>query len=409
MIIPKESSSNETPTFYREYLFDQNNEGINELDQSNENIVNIENENNESNKSDENNENRNKYIINVENNENGKNERNENYENDENIDNKSHENIVIIENENYEQNYENNENIENNALNIHLIDNIYNTQKCPKKLLLKIYLIIISLIALIAIIIYIYYNESHKNSEDSTKIKKDIFDEPFVLKHKILESQKETKVGAHYKAFSQVIIGDSKTKTLVKLPDSINTNCGDRNGYISCGVCGENDSINVGLLGDGIGWTPFYYFHKTQFMYCFKEYKTNEDIKFINIEIEVTAKGELLAYFGFRNSTLFLLNSLNFKMNISHILNFENGEAKYKFFRFASLVPRGEDDQNDGTFIENGKFIGLTIIRNNKTESWGIAGNNIEDSWKISFKRIQVEYDSYEEKFSIIHRNNSSF
>ena len=48
-------------------------------------------------------------------------------------------------------------------------------------------------------------------------------------------------------------------------------------------------------------------------------------------------------------------------MDISHILEFENGKATYKFFRFASLVPKGEDDQNDGTFIENGTFIGLTI------------------------------------------------
>lgn len=288
-----------------------------------------------------------------------------------------------------------------------------------KKRIIFFILLIIILILILAIVLFYIFNEKErqknsekKNKSDNKRNKDDIiidFDDLNILKNGVLESEKETKVGAHYKCYSQVIIGSAKVKTMAKLPDSINTNFESRNGYMSLGVRGYNDSINVGILTSGIGWTPFYYYHQTEYMFCFKEYKTNEDIEFIEMEVEVTEKGVLSAYFGFRNSTLFLLYSLHFELDISHILEFENDKATYKFFRFASLVPKGEDDQNDGTFIENGKFIGLTITINNKTESWGISDNYIEDSWVISSKRIKVEYANNEEKFSIIHRNTTSF
>ena len=194
---------------------------------------------------------------------------------------------------------------------------------------------------------------------------------------------------------------------LIQLPDSINTNYGKRNAYISFGIRGFNDSLNVGLInGGGGGWTPFYYFHKSEKMFCYHNYTSNEETYFIEIKIEATQKRQLLAYFAFRNSTLYIINILKFEIDVSHFIEYENGKVKFRFFRFASLVPKEKDDQNDGTFVNNGKFSELSIVKNNKTESWGISGNNIEASWKISSKRIQVDFKKSIEKFSIFHRKN---
>ena len=94
-------------------------------------------------------------------------------------------------------------------------------------------------------------------------------------------------------------------------------------------------------------------------------------------------------------------------MDASDILEYENNKVKVRFYRFAFLVPLEEDDQNDGTFVNNGKFTELSIVKNNITESWGISGNNIEVSWLISSKRIKVDFRKSEEKFSIFHKKSS--
>ena len=71
------------------------------------------------------------------------------------------------------------------------------------------------------------------------------------------------------------------------------------------------------------------------------------------------------------------------------------------------MVPLVVDDQNDGTFMIKGEFTGLSIVRNNRTESWGIYGDNVGASWLVSSYRIEVDIGESEEKFSIIHRKSS--
>ena len=184
-------------------------------------------------------------------------------------------------------------------------------------------------------------------------------------------------VGVNYYAYSPYSTEYSKVKGLIKLPDSININNGKRNAYISFGILGINGSINIGLINSGTGWIPFYYFNRIEEMFCYHEYCSNEETDFIEIEIEVTQEKKILVYFILRNSNLFELNSLNFEINASDFLEYENEKVKVRFSRFASLVPLKEDDQNDGIFTK------LIIVKYNKTESWGISGNNTEFSWLI--------------------------
>ena len=327
---------------------------------------------------------------------------------------------IIQEKSSEDINKYNNNNIENNINNSlslsSISDNEHKIQKYLKIMIviMGIFIIILLILLLVVIFYLIFLNKDPIDSEDYNDSKdskdsnenEDIFDDPIILKNEIFDEY-ETKKGAHYFAYSPYSTEYSEVKGLIKLPDSINTNYGKRNAYISFGIRGFNDSLNVGLInGGGGGWTPFYYFHKSEKMFCYHNYTSNEETYFIEIKIEVTQKRQLLAYFAFKNSTLYIINTLKFEIDVSDFIEYERSKVKLRFFRFASLVPKEKDDQNDGTFVNNGKFSELSIVKNNKTESWGISGNNIEASWKISSKRIQVDFKKSIEKFSIFHRKN---
>lgn len=266
-------------------------------------------------------------------------------------------------------------------------------------------IIIFFILLIISTIIIAKILGDYKNFKEKNYIDK--IDDSVSLKNKVWDGY-ATKVGAHYYAYGPYCTNITQVKSLLKIPDSINTNYGKRNGYYSLGVLGINGGVNIGLISSGEGgWRPYIYFHKTQQMVCYNEYHSDENTYYFEITIEVTQDRKILATFISKDSTLSTIKSLNIEIDASDILEFENGKVKLRFFRFVSLVPLGEDDQNDGTFIKNGKFIGLSIIKNNKTESWGISEDNIEVSWIISSKRIRVDYTKSEESFSIIHSKDS--
>ena len=272
-------------------------------------------------------------------------------------------------------------------------------------IIVVILLIVFILLILGNIIITIIIDFKNSNNAKSSDYRDNI-DDPVILKNAIWDGY-ETNVGAHYYAYTSYSTEYTQVKGLIKLPDSINTNYGQRNAYISFGILGISGGINIGLINSGTGgWRPLHYFQKTKKMVCYNDYHSDENTDYIEIIIEVTQDRKLLATFNLKNSSLFVIKSLNFEIDASNILVYENGKVKLRFYRFVSLVPLEEDNQNDGTFLKNGKFIGLSIMKNNKYESWGISGDNIEDSWIISSKRIKVDYRKSEESFSIIHSNN---
>lgn len=280
---------------------------------------------------------------------------------------------------------------------------------CTFKIAIVIFLVVVITLIMVILLAFLILNKKdmkHMNDINNINDNIDDIDSPISLKNKVWDGY-ETNIGAHYYAYSPYSTHYNKVRGLIQLPDSINTNFGRRNAYISFGILGINGGVNIGLINAGTGWRPFYYLIKTQKMLCYNEYCSNEETKFIEIEIEVTQERKLLASFTFRNSTLFPLKNLHFEIDASDILEYENDKVKARFFRFASLVPLEEDDQNDGTFVNNGKITQLSIVKNNETEFWGISGNNIEVSWLISPKRIKIDFTESEEKFSIIHRNNS--
>ena len=265
--------------------------------------------------------------------------------------------------------------------------------KCLNSILLKIVILIILILG--TLILYYYY-------------KYDIIDDPQILKNEFWKSY-QTRCGAYYFCYSPYIVGYFKITGYIILPKSLNTNRGGRNAYISPGVGGLYGAINCGIMNSGKGWLPFYYFRHNKTMVTFKEYYASYHTDIIGFEIEVTNSRIIIFSLTFRNSSLFILNSFKTEIDASDILVYENNEVKLRFYRFVNLAPEGKDDQNDGTYLIDGKFTELKIIRNNITYPWGISENDVEVSWLVSSKRIKVTHSKYEETFSIIHRRNAKF
>ena len=233
----------------------------------------------------------------------------------------------------------------------------------------------------------------------------DIIDDAVIIKNRVWDGY-ETGVGAHYYAYSPYITGYTRVTSYIQLPNSLNTNQGKRNAYISFGVLGLYGSIDTGIMNSGEGWKPYYYDINYKKFISFKEYYAPQETSIVGIEIEVTSSRKIIFSLSFRASNLFVLKSFSTEIDASHILVYEDSIVKNRFYRFASLVPTETDNQNDRTYMIGGKFTGLTIVKNNRGETWGIAGDNIDVSWLVSSRRIKFSHQNDNEEFSIIHEPN---
>ena len=234
----------------------------------------------------------------------------------------------------------------------------------------------------------------------------DIIDDAKILKNTVWDGY-EKNAGAHYYAYSPYKTEYSKVEGNIKLPDSLNTNNGKRNAYISFGVLGLYGAINTGIMNSGKGWLPFYYDNKSQKIVTFKDNYAPEGTKLVNIEVKVTSLRIINFSLKYMNRNLITLKTFKTEIDASHLLVYENDEVKLRFFRFVSMPPIEKDDQNDGTFMIGGEFNELKITKNEINELWGIQGDNIDVSWLVSSKRIEVNIQDDQESFSIEHKKKN--
>lgn len=216
-------------------------------------------------------------------------------------------------------------------------------------------------------------------------------------------SDYETNHGAYYYAYSPYSTAYSKVTSYIYLPPSLNTNGGNRNAFISFGILGYNGFIDMGIMNSGEGWKPVYCDNGS--LQSFPEYAGISNVKIVGIEIEVLSTRKVVFSLSFRDSQLNILKSFSVVISAKHIIEYENGKPKFRFYRFASLVNLDTipDDQNDQTYMINGIFTGLVIVVNGVGRSWGISSDYIEIAWKVSPQRIEFSHANDHESFSIKH------
>ena len=236
-------------------------------------------------------------------------------------------------------------------------------------------------------------------------------DDVVVLKNRVLPNYKKG-IGAYYIAYSPYSIGYDKFTTWIDLP-SLNTNDGKRKAFISLGVEGKNGYIEMGITNSGEGWSPYY--SDNGYITVFNGYNKIPGIKIIGMQVDFHNDRKMRFYLTYRNIFTKVIKNFTTDIYAAHILEYENDKVKSRLYRFVSLVNDKSngvpDDQNDHTYMINGKFVGLCILINGSClcTDWVIPSYIVEESWLVSSKRIEFSYEKDSEYFSIKHYIDSSY
>lgn len=227
-------------------------------------------------------------------------------------------------------------------------------------------------------------------------------DDVYVLKNSALFT--ETGVGAHYYAFSGYSNTYSEAFTNVQLPTDFNNNSGTRNGYISLGITGSVHGIDMGLCNTGSGWFPFIYDVGNTFT-TFASYVSTSSATNAIITVKPINTTTVNMYIRFVDSsgnTTGLVFDRDITVTSGNLVTSSN-KIMCRYYRFASLVPVGTDNQSDGTYMTGGQFKNCQLYNGSTYVSWGIGTARISNAWEVSSSKISVSYTEYNDTFSIQH------
>lgn len=214
----------------------------------------------------------------------------------------------------------------------------------------------------------------------------------------------ENGVGAHYYAYSGYSNTYTEAFANIKLPTGFNNNNGARNGYISLGITGSVHGIDMGLGNDGSGWHPVVYDVGNKFT-AFSEYTAPSNATNALITVKPVNSTTVHLYIQFLNSSGANVGRA-FDRDItveSGNLVSSGGKMMCRYYRFASLVPVGTDNQSDGTYMTGGQIMNCQLYNGSNYVSWGINTARVTNAWKVSSNKISLSYTTYNDIFAIRH------
>lgn len=215
----------------------------------------------------------------------------------------------------------------------------------------------------------------------------------------------ERGAGAHYYAYSGYSNTYSEAFANIKLPTGFNNNNGARNGYISLGITGSVHGIDLGLRNDGSGWHPYAYDVGVGPFMTFEEYTAPSTATNAIITVKPVNSTTVHLYIQFVNSSGANVGRA-FDRDItvsSGNLVSSGGKMMCRYYRFASLVPVGTDNQSDGTYMTGGQFTNCQLYNGSSYVSWGINTARVTNAWKVSSDKITLSYTTYNDTFAIRH------
>lgn len=223
-----------------------------------------------------------------------------------------------------------------------------------------------------------------------------------VLKGRAFFSEKN--VGGHYYAFSGYNNAYGEAFANIKLPTGFNNKNGIRNGYVSLGLYGSKHGVDLGLQNTGSGWRPYAYDVGGKFT-TFDAYKAPSGATNAIIVVKPVSTTKVHMYIQFKNASGGNVGN-TFDRDISVASgNFvsSSGKIMCRYYRFASLVPTGTDNQSDGTYMTGGQFTNCQLHDRSGYVSWGINTARVTDAWKVSSSKVTLSYTTYNDTFSIRH------
>lgn len=214
----------------------------------------------------------------------------------------------------------------------------------------------------------------------------------------------QSGAGAHYYAFSGYNNSYSEAFSNIKLPTGFYNKNGARNGYVSLGIQGSVHGIDLGLANTGSGWFPYCYDVNNSFT-TFTQYKAPSNATTAKIVVKPVSTTKVHMYIQFLNSAGANVGTA-FDRDItvtSGNLKTSNSKIMCRYYRFASLVPTGTDNQSDGTYMTGGQFTNCLLYDRSKYVSWGIGTARMTNVWKVSPSKITLTYTEYNDTFNIRH------
>lgn len=237
---------------------------------------------------------------------------------------------------------------------------------------------------------------------EENPISTNAIDDVVVLKGSPLFTEKG--VGAHYYAFSGYSSAYSEAFANIKLPTGFKNNNGARNGYVSLGIYGSQHGIDMGLCNEGDGWFPYIYDVGHTFT-TFKAYKAPSSATNAIMVVKPINTTTVAMYIQFVNasgSNVGTAFNRNITVSSGNLVS-SGGKIMCRYYRFASLVPTGTDNQSDGTYMTGGQITNCQLYNRSNYVSWGIGTARMASAWKVSSSKISLSYTTYNDIFNIRH------
>lgn len=214
----------------------------------------------------------------------------------------------------------------------------------------------------------------------------------------------ELNRGAHYYAFSGYNNTYSEAFANIKLPTGFYNKNGARNGYIALGIYGSKHGIDLGLQNTGSGWRPCFYDVGGTFT-TFDAYKAPSTATNAIIVVKPVNTTTVHMYIQFLNASGANVGTTfdrDIKISSGNLVS-NGGKIMCRYYRFASLVPTGTDNQSDGTYMTGGQITNCQLYNRSNYVSWGINTARVTNAWKVSSSKISLSYTTYNDVFNIRH------
>ena len=216
----------------------------------------------------------------------------------------------------------------------------------------------------------------------------------------------ETGKGAHYYAYSSYSGTYGEAYATIKFPTGLNNANNTRNAYIALGIAGVDHGIDMGLVNTGSGWYPFYFDVGNVFAE-FPQYMAPSTATQAQITVTPETTTTVRMWINYMDSNE---NSVGTAFNKTITINSgnlveQNGNIMCRYYRFASLVPKITDNQQDGSYMTGGQIADMSLYNKNTStwDSWGIWTARVSDAWRVSPERVTVSSTNYCDTFNIRH------
>lgn len=213
------------------------------------------------------------------------------------------------------------------------------------------------------------------------------------------------KCGGYYYVYSPMSNAYQSTYANILLPTGLNRASGARNAYISMGIYGSDHAIDLGICNRNGYWVPYYYEKGSEFVEESSTYAAPSTATSAQITVKPVNTTTVQLYVQWKDANNNNVGTTyNRQISVADgNLTLVNGKIQCQFYRFASLVATGTDNQGDGSYMTGGMFRYCQLYNGSSYVSWGIGTATVETCFLVSPSHTTLTYSGQNDTFNIKH------